>query len=58
VEGVKLEVPLPRGWTAAAATCFDPDTESEKLGCTVQDGHARLSLPRIRVYKVVLIESR
>ena len=56
VEPTPLEVPLPEGWTAAQATCFDPDAEPVRLRCTVAEQTARLLLPEMRIYKIVLLE--
>ena len=58
VQPTPVEVPLPSGWTAATATCFDPDAEPATLDCTVADGTARLILQKIHIYKVVLLEKR
>ncbi len=51
-----VEVPLPPGWNAATAYCFDPDSNRARLNCTVSDSVARLTLPKTHVYKVVLLE--
>lgn len=51
-----LRIPLPRGWAAVQATCYDPDAEPVALPCTVANRQARLTLPKTRIYKVVLIE--
>jgi hypothetical protein len=51
-----LEVPLPKGWTSAKATCFDPDAAAKTLSCKLINGRTHLLLPEIRIYKVVLIE--
>lgn len=53
-----VQVPLPAGWTAVKATCFDPDAEPQGLPCTLADGRANLSLPPMRIYKIVLIERK
>ncbi len=53
-----VEVPLPSGWTAVAATCFDPNNEPASLDCTVSNGTARLILPKMHTYKIVQIEKR
>jgi len=51
-----LEVPVPPGWTAAKATCYDPDGPPESVACAIADGVARLTVPAIRAYKIVLLE--
>ena len=58
VETTPLGIPLPAGWTGAVATCFDPAAAPQPLPCTVTDGVARLTLPRLHVYKIVLLERR
>jgi hypothetical protein len=58
VEATPLSVPLPAGWNAVRATCFDPGAVPEELPCTVAAGVARLTLPRLHIYKVVLLERR
>ncbi len=56
VEPMPLEIPLPEGWAAVTATCFDPDAEPQTLPCTVADGTATLTLPKTHIYKIVLLE--
>jgi len=58
VNNVEIKVPLPEGWSTATATCLDPDTEPEKILCSVSDGLIRLSLPKIHVYKVIVLEEQ
>ncbi len=56
VEPTELKVPVAADWTAARATCFSPDGAAAALACDIADGLARLTLPRTRIYQVVLIE--
>jgi hypothetical protein len=56
VDPTPLEVPVPDGWKDVKATCFDPDAAPATLACTVVDRTARLTLPKSRVYQVVLLE--
>jgi len=58
VDNAEIKFPLPEGWSAATATCFDPDAEPEETLCSVSDGFVRLSLPKIHIYKVVLLEEQ
>ena len=51
-----IELPVPAAWKAAQATCYDPDAEAQTIECTVADGRARFTLPKTRVYKIVLLE--
>ncbi len=55
VEPTPIELAVPSDWTSAQATCYDPDAEPEPIRCTISDGIARLTLPKIHVYKVVLL---
>ena len=56
VDAVAVTIPVPAGWTAARATCFDPDSEPVTMVCNVAEGCARFNLPKCRTYKVVLLE--
>jgi hypothetical protein len=56
VEDVQVQVPLPAGWTSARARCFDPDGDPNSLECRIIDGVARLTLPRVHLYSIVLLE--
>ena len=58
VEATPLSIPLSAGWKDASATCFDPGAAPETLPCTVTEGIARLTLPKLHIYKVVLLERR
>ena len=58
LEDVQVRVPLPAGWTSAGAKCFDPDGDPTSLECTIADGVARLTLPRVHLYKIVLLEKK
>ena len=58
VEDVQVRVPLPAGWTTAMARCFDPDGDPMPLECTVIDGVAHLTLPRVHLYKIVLLQNQ
>jgi len=58
VEPTPLEIPVPADWTAAQATCFDPDAEPQAIDCTVADGTARFTLPKTHICKIVLLEKR
>ncbi|MHC4399590.1 MAG: hypothetical protein ACYTG0_07915 [Planctomycetota bacterium] len=58
VRDVEVRLPLPKGWTAAAASSFDPDAPRRKLDCTVAEGHVRFSLPKVHLYKIVLLEGQ
>jgi len=58
VEPTQLTVPVPPDWKALQATCFDPDAAPATLPCAVADGAVRLTLPRTRIYKVVLLERK
>jgi hypothetical protein len=51
-----LTFPVPADWKAAGAKCYSPDAEPQALACAVADGAARLTLPRTRIYRIVLIE--
>ena len=53
-----LAVPLPAGWQGAKAICYSPDGPPRPLGCRVADGRAALTLPRTRIYRIVLIEKQ
>jgi hypothetical protein len=56
VEATPLQVPLPSGWKAARVTCFDPGAGPETLPCTVTEGVAHVTLPKLHIYKIVLLE--
>jgi len=56
VEPTPLQVPLPEGWTAAKATCYDPDARPQTVDCTVDALGASLTLPKTHIYKIVLLE--
>ena len=58
VEPTPLRIPTPRGWTRATATCYDPDAPPVKVECAIDAGIAQLSLPAIRIYKIVLLEKK
>jgi len=58
VEPTPVRVPLPDGWAAAKATCFDPGMAPATVPCAVAAGAAGLTLPKMRIYKIVLIEKR
>ena len=58
VDDVQIELALPRGWTGVTAACFDPDTEPQAVDCVVEDRRARFSLPKIHLYKIVILERR
>jgi hypothetical protein len=58
VEATPLSIPLPAGWKSAKATCFDPGAAPAVLPCQVADRVIRLSLPKLHIYKVVLLERR
>jgi hypothetical protein len=52
VEPMRLSIPLPAGWRSAQATCFDPGAAPQPLAC----GVLRLTLPKLHIYKIVLVE--
>ncbi len=56
VENVQLRMPLPTGWKTTKAKCFDPDEDPASLECTVNDGVAQLKLPRVHLYKIILLD--
>ena len=56
VDPTPVEVPLPEGWTAAKATCYDPDAPPQPVECTVAGRVASLTLPKTHIYKIVLLE--
>ena len=58
IEPTELRVPVPADWKAAQATCLDPDAKAATLPCAVADGSAHLTLPKTRIYKVVLLERK
>ena len=58
VEATPLSIPLPAGWKSAQATCFDPEPAPVVLPCHVADGAIRLRLPKVHIYKIVLLERR
>jgi hypothetical protein len=58
VESTPLAIPLPAGWKSAKATCFDPGAGPAVLPCQVANGAIRLSLPKLHIYKIVLLERR
>jgi hypothetical protein len=51
-----VELPIPAGWTAAKAVCYDPDAEPQPIACDVDGGRARFLLPETHVYQIVLLE--
>jgi hypothetical protein len=51
-----LRIPVPSDWQAARAVCSDPDAEPKTVPCSVSDGLARLTVPQMRLYKVILLE--
>jgi len=53
---VEIELPVPQGWSAATATCVDPDAETFQHDCEVRNGNVCLTLPSIHLYKVVVLE--
>jgi hypothetical protein len=55
VHNVEIRMPVPEGWTDAAALCFDPDAQPQRLDCAVKQGCARFSLPSVHIYKIVLL---
>jgi hypothetical protein len=56
VEPMPLSMPVPADWRSARATCFDPDGAVEIVSSTVSDGMARLTLPKLHIYKILLLE--
>ena len=58
VDPMPLSIFLPAGWKSAQATCFDPGTAPQSLPCTVTGGVLRLTVPKLHVYKVILLERR
>jgi len=54
----ELRLPLPPGWSDVTATCFDPDAPPELIPCRVQGGAALLTLPKVHIYRVVILEVR
>lgn len=59
VDPTPLRIPVPAGWTGATATCFDPDlAQPQTIPVDVTEGVAALTLPEIRIYKVVVLSSR
>jgi len=57
VEPTELKLPVPKGWTAATATCFDPDAEPKEIPCRLSEGAAVLTVPKTHVYQVVVLTS-
>jgi hypothetical protein len=51
-----VELPIPAGWTAVKATCYDPDAEPQPIECSVDRDIVRFTLPKTHVYKIVLVE--
>jgi hypothetical protein len=51
-----MAVPVPTDWKGAAAVCFSPESNPEKLQCTIESGVARFTLPKLHIYKLVLLE--
>ena len=56
VDPTPIRVPVPKGWRAAKVTCYDPDAAPQAVACTIADGQARLTLPKMHIYKIVLLE--
>jgi hypothetical protein len=56
VEPTPLCLPLPAGWKAAGATCFEPGVGPQSVPCRVADGIAQLTLPKLHIYKIVLLD--
>jgi len=57
IEGIELTVPLPEGRRVAAAKGHAPgEAEPVRLDVEVRDGTARVSLPALRIYRVVEVE--
>jgi hypothetical protein len=56
VDPTPLEVPLPAGWTAAEATCYDRDAAPQPIECTITGRVASLTLPKTHIYKIVLLQ--
>jgi len=56
VEPTELRIPVPADWKAARATCFSPDAEPQALDCRVWGLAARVTLPKTRICRIVLIE--
>lgn len=56
VDSTELRIPLPAGWQAVRATSFSPDADSATLPCTVADGVAQVTMPKLRLYQIVLLE--
>ena len=56
VEPTELRLPLPAGWAAATARCFDPDAEPQQVPCRRVRCAVMLLLPKIHVYKVVVLK--
>lgn len=57
-EEIGLQIPVPTGWKAVEATCYDPDAASESLECRLENGAALVELPSLRLYKILLLERR
>lgn len=56
VEPIDVRLPLPPDRPAVTATCFDPDAEPQDISCRVADGIALLTLPKLHVYQVVIVQ--
>jgi len=59
VESVGIAIPLPRGWESESVRVHDPDAEiAETLPFTQENGALKVTLPRVRLYKVLEIMAR
>ncbi len=53
-----LEIPVPDRWRPLKAACYDPDADPEPIACSVAEGTAKLTLPKVHIYKIVLLEAK
>ena len=58
VPPTEVALPLPNGWRAVQATAYSPDAPPKSLDSEVANGTARFTLPRTRIYQIVVLEKK
>ncbi len=58
VPPTEVALPLPNGWRTVQATAYSPDAPPKSLDSEVANGTARFTLPRTRIYQIVVLEKK
>ena len=56
VDPLPITLPVPKSWTKAKVTCFDPDNDPQELRCRIENNTVHFIMPITHIYKIVLLE--